>query len=319
VLSTTFKTHYTKGNLNNHIGIPLTLLEMPRHTEIAVIEMGANHRKEIESYCAYVEPTHGIITNVGKAHLEGFGGEKGIQLGKGELYDYLKKHDGKVFVNGDDAVLTGMVRERKFETNISYGSDPSNTYSGTVLQDHPALVIQFENAAIRSQLYGSYNYSNIMCAVAVGKFFGVPNDQIQSAIEQYVPSNARSQVVQKDGYEVILDSYNANPTSMQHALESFSKETGKRKVVILGDMFELGEEAAKEHQFIADLCSVLKFDLIVLVGREFSNVKAADDVLKFETAIEASRWFRQQQFTNARILLKGSRSMGMEKVIESRE
>lgn len=315
VLATTFKTHYTKGNLNNHIGIPLTLLEMNADTEIAVIEMGANHQKEIASYCTYVEPTHGIITNCGKAHLEGFGGVEGIRKGKGELYDYLKQHNGVVFVNGDDDILLNMLQQRNISGLISYGNKISNQYNSKILIDNPFLKIQFEDIEIDSNLFGSYNYSNIMCAIAVGKYFGVSNQQIKEAIGNYHPENARSQVIEKNGYQLILDAYNANPTSMQHALESFAKSSAKKKVVILGDMFELGEDAPKEHQFIASLCEHLQFNKIVLVGNDFYNTQTSDAVLKFSTTTEAHEWFQQQDFTNSEILLKGSRSMKMEKVI----
>jgi len=316
VLATSFHTHYTKGNLNNHIGIPLTLLEMDKKTEIAVIEMGANHQKEIESYCKYVEPTHGIITNCGKAHLEGFGGVEGIRKGKGELYDYLKQHQGLVFVNGDDAILLNMLKERSMREFISYGSNPSNKYNSKILIENPFLKIQFEDVKIDSNLFGSYNYSNIMCAIAVGKHFGVSNQQIQNAISNYHPENARSQVIEKNGYKLILDAYNANPTSMLHALESFAKSSDKKKMVILGDMFELGDDAPKEHQHIANLSEQLKFDNIILVGNEFSKTQTSDAVLKFKTTEAAHIWFQQQDFTGSEILLKGSRSMKMEKILE---
>ena len=316
VLNTTFKTHYTKGNLNNHIGIPLTLLEMKPDTEIAVIEMGANHQKEIESYCKYVEPTHGIITNCGKAHLEGFCGVEGIRKGKGELYDYLKQHQGLVFVNGDDAILVNMLQERSMPDFISYGNNSSNKYNSKILIENPFLKIQFEDIEIDSNLFGSYNYSNIMCAIAVGKHFGVSNQQIQNAISNYHPENARSQVIEKNGYKLILDAYNANPTSMLHALESFAKSSDKKKMVILGDMFELGDDAPKEHQHIANLSEQLKFDNIILVGNEFSKTQTSDAVLKFKTTEAAHIWFQQQDFTGSEILLKGSRSMKMEKILE---
>ena len=315
VLATTFHTHYTKGNLNNHIGIPLTILEMGANTEIAVIEMGANHQKEIESYCKYVEPTHGIITNCGKAHLEGFGGIEGIRKGKGELYDFLKVHNGFVFVNGDDDILLNMLNQRNISNYISYGNKLSNKYRSEILIDNPFLKIQFEDVEINSNLFGSYNYSNIMCAIAVGKHFGVQNKKIKDAISTYQPENARSQVIEKDGYHLILDAYNANPTSMQHALESFAKSSEKRKIVILGDMFELGEDAANEHQFIASLCEQLHFDTIILVGNVFSNTQTSDTVLKFKTTEEVKQWFHLQDFSNSEILLKGSRSMKMENII----
>ncbi|MEZ5026352.1 MAG: UDP-N-acetylmuramoyl-tripeptide--D-alanyl-D-alanine ligase [Chitinophagales bacterium] len=316
VLSTTYNTHYTKGNYNNHIGIPLTLLEMPANTDIAVIEMGANHQKEIEQYCTYVEPTHGIITNCGKAHLEGFGGEVGVRKGKGELYDYLAQHDGTVFVNGDDGILIEMLKERKLEHIIRYGKNTSNKYQGKIIQEQPFLKIQFEDVIIQSNLFGSYNYTNIMCAVAVGKSFNVKNEQIKQAIENYFPNNARSQMIEKGDYKLILDAYNANPTSMQHALESLAQSATKNKIVILGDMFELGEYAAQEHQKIVDLASSLRFNTIVLVGEEFAKTNHSSEILVFADTTKAQQWFKQQQFQDAVILLKGSRSMKMEKVIE---
>ncbi len=316
VLSTSFKTHYTKGNLNNHIGIPKTLLEMQIDTEIAVIEMGANHQKEIESYCKYVEPTHGIITNCGKAHLEGFGGVDGIRKGKGELFDYLKNNDGIIFVNGDDAILLSMLKERNMSEFISYGNHTHNKYHSNILVENPFLKIKVEDIEIDSTLFGSYNYSNIMCAIAVGKYFGVENNKIKQALENYQPTNARSQMIKKNGYQLILDAYNANPTSMQHALESFAKSSTKNKIVILGDMFELGEFAAQEHQKIADLSEELNFDTIVLVGHEFYKTTTTNKIIKFENIDEARAWFVQQDFLNSEILLKGSRSMKMEKVVE---
>ncbi|HNK75618.1 MAG TPA: UDP-N-acetylmuramoyl-tripeptide--D-alanyl-D-alanine ligase [Chitinophagales bacterium] len=316
VLETSFRTHYTKGNLNNHIGIPLTLLEMKADTEIAVIEMGANHQQEITNYCAYVEPTHGIITNCGKAHMEGFGGIEGIQRGKGELYDYIKSTKGTIFVNGDDAILLKMATTRDISSVITYGNNKDNKYHSIIEIDNPFLRLNFEGTIINSNLFGSYNYSNIMCAIAVGKYFDIENQKIKFAIEQYHSTNARSQVIKKDGYELILDAYNANPTSMQHALESFTKATSKNKIVILGDMFELGEYTAEEHQKIANLATALHFDKIILVGKAFHATHTIDAVLKFTNALEAQQWFRQQSFSDASILLKGSRSMKMEKVIE---
>lgn len=278
--------------------------------------MGANHRQEIERYCKYVEPTHGIITNCGKAHLEGFGGVEGIQKGKGELYDYLQQNSGLVFVNGDDTILLNMLQQRQMANYITYGNQQDNTYRSQILLENPFLKVQFEDIEINSNLFGSYNYSNIMCAIAVGKQFGVQNRQIQQAIEGYNPTNARSQVLIKNGYQLILDAYNANPTSMQHALESFAKSSAKQKIVILGDMFELGSDAPQEHQFIAGLCEQLQFDRIILVGDEFSKTQTSANVLKFPTASDAHNWFQKQDFTGTEILLKGSRSMKMEKVIE---
>jgi UDP-N-acetylmuramoyl-tripeptide--D-alanyl-D-alanine ligase len=288
---------------------------MEKNTEIAVIEMGANHQKEIESYCKYVEPTHGIITNCGKAHLEGFGGTQGIRKGKGELYDYLKQHQGTVFVNGDDAILLDMIKERSITTSVNYGKNNSCNYSSKILVENPFLKILFEDIEINSNLFGSYNYSNIMCAIAVGKYFGVTGTAIKNAIEAYKPTNARSQMIEKNGYHLILDAYNANPTSMQHALESFAKSDANRKIVLLGDMFELGDDAMKEHQFIADLCTQLNFETIALVGNAFMQTTTPSYVLKFPDTITAKEWFQQQNINGATLLLKGSRGMKMELII----
>ncbi len=316
VLATTYQTHYTKGNLNNHIGIPLTILQMQFGTEIAIIEMGANHQKEIESYCSIVQPTHGIITNCGKAHLEGFGGLDGIRKGKGELYDFLNQYSGTVFVNGDDTILLEMIHDRNLQNVISYGKNESSTFSSVVLNEHPFLKIQFESTEINSHLYGNYNFSNIMCAIALGKYFKVENENIKQAIEQYNPTNSRSQLIQKATYSLILDAYNANPSSMQHALENFAHSTATNKIVILGDMFELGKYAAEEHQKITDLAIQLAFDTIVLVGEEFDKT-TGKNLIKFKNSTDAGTWFREQSFKDAEILLKGSRGMKMEKVVEA--
>ncbi len=318
VLATTYKTHYTKGNLNNHIGIPLTLLQMPAGTEIAIIEMGANHQHEIKAYCTYVEPDFGIITNCGKAHLEGFGGEEGIRKGKGELYDYLKSNNGHVFVNGDDKQLLAMLEERSITAFTTYGNSEINNYYATILNENPYLKIRFENTEIDANLFGSYNFTNMMCAITVGKYFGVANPEIKQGIESYTPQNARSQVVEFNGAEIILDAYNANPSSMQHALESFSKPDVINKWVILGDMFELGEYAANEHQFIADLCKQLHFEKIVLVGNEFFRTSVtSSEMIKFPTTLDAKNWFLQQELSGKTILLKGSRGMKMESLLNA--
>jgi UDP-N-acetylmuramoyl-tripeptide--D-alanyl-D-alanine ligase len=315
VLSTAYKTHYTKGNLNNHIGIPLTLLEMPLDTEIAVIEMGANHQKEIASYCKYVEPDWGVITNIGKAHLEGFGGIEGVKKGKGELFDYLKKHGGGVFYNADSDILKELIKEKAIAKTVSYGRHLNANYHAKILEEQPFLALQFENTPIKSHLFGSYNFDNIMCAIAVGKYFNVPEASIQNAIQDYIPSNKRSEVVIKDSNKIICDYYNANPTSMEHALESFAKIDAAAKIVILGDMFELGDFSLSEHQRIADWAQRLKFDTIVLVGEMFEQTQTSDKVLKFKNTETAKDWFVKQNFQNTEILLKGSRGMKMEHIM----
>lgn len=315
VLATTYKTHYTKGNLNNHIGIPITLLEMPLDTEIAIIEMGANHQKEIDAYCKYVEPTHGIITNIGKAHLEGFGGIEGVKKGKGELFDYLKNNNGLVFYNKNSMPINEIIEEKAIKNTISYGNSTEADYFAEIVETQPFLAINFENQIIHSHLFGSYNFDNILCAIAVGKFFKVANQSIKNAIENYLPTNKRSEVLTLGSNKIICDYYNANPTSMQHALESFSKTDDIHKIVILGDMFELGEYAIQEHQRIADLATALNFDKIILVGENFAQVNTKQEVLKFKTALDTKEWYNSQNFDNSVILLKGSNSMKMGSVI----
>ncbi|MGN6164651.1 MAG: UDP-N-acetylmuramoyl-tripeptide--D-alanyl-D-alanine ligase, partial [Flavisolibacter sp.] len=247
VLSTTYKTYTTEGNLNNHIGVPLTILKVRKDAEMAVIEMGANHQKEIASYCEYTLPTHGLITNVGKAHLEGFGGEEGVRKGKGELYDYLRSHNGTAFVMWDYEYLQQM--SHSISTIYTYGTKDAEI-AGDVSQTDPFLEVRFEKGyegIITTHLVGSYNLPNVLAAVAVGKFFKVADDKVKEAIENYVPSNSRSQLIQKGSAKIILDAYNANPSSMKAAIENFANIKGDRKILALGAMAELGENSVQEH------------------------------------------------------------------------
>lgn len=255
VLSSHYPTHYTMGNFNNHIGLPLTLLKMQKGTEVAVIEMGANHVGEIEFLCKIAEPTHGLITNIGKAHLEGFGGIEGVKKGKSELYRFLEKNDGTAFVNLEELFLEELAKG--LEHRIFYKkSDKPNPIAAPaetkLLTTHPFVRVAFLNEfaeilEVQSQLSGNYNFNNIMTAITVGRYFKVPSQKIKAAIENYVPSNNRSQVLEKDGNTYILDAYNANPSSMQRSLENFSKMEGQSKIAILGDMLELGEYLSLIH------------------------------------------------------------------------
>ncbi|MCB9032777.1 MAG: UDP-N-acetylmuramoyl-tripeptide--D-alanyl-D-alanine ligase [Chitinophagales bacterium] len=315
VLTTKYKTHFTKGNLNNHIGIPLTLLAMPSNTEIAVIEMGANHQEEIKSYCKFTQPTHGLITNIGKAHLEGFGGIEGVKKGKGELFDYLKANDGIVFYNINDENIIALIKEKQIANKYSYGFHSILTTHFTILQEFPSITLDIDNTKIASTLYGNYNLDNILCAIGIGKFFEIPTTTIKMAIEAYQATNSRSQVIDWHQNKVILDCYNANPTSMYHALQNFAKSKSTNKIVILGDMFELGEAAQAEHQYIVNEIEKYKFNTIVLVGKLFYNCESNESVLKFETTDEAVAWFNQQTFKDAEILIKASRGMQLEKLI----
>lgn len=314
VLSTTFTTYTTQGNLNNHIGVPLTILSIKKDAEMAVIEMGANHRQEIAGYCAYAMPTHGIITNAGKAHLEGFGGEEGVRKGKGELYDYLRAHQGAAFVMWDYEYL--RIMSEGIPTIIKYGSTDANT-TGEVVQSEPFLSVHISTGnqyTIQSQLVGAYNFPNIMAAVAVGQYFSVPPELIQSAIGHYAPTNSRSQLIRKDSNTIILDAYNANPSSMRAAIENFAALKAGDKVLMLGAMAELGPESLQEHQGIIGLIGQYPWKEVVLVGGDF--IKLDHPFKKMENAGQAAAWFRTQSFKNTHILVKGSRSMQMEKVLE---
>ena len=313
VLSSNFKTYTTQGNLNNHIGIPLTLLSIGKDVEMAVIEMGANHQKEIAGYCRYVEPTHGIITNCGKAHLEGFGGIEGVRKGKGELYDYLSQHGGTAFVYADYDYLQSM--SLSVPHVIWYGTG-KGLIQGKEISSSPFLTIQTSGAlelSLKTQLVGSYNLPNVLCAVTVGHFFGVPPEKIQQAIENYMPTNSRSQWLSWRGNQVILDAYNANPSSMKLAIDNFSRQPARHKVLLLGAMKELGEESLAEHRALVDQIQSLQFDEVILVGGDFGAIE--HPFTYFTDAEAAGKWLRSQELKGALLLVKGSRSLQMEKVL----
>lgn len=317
VLSAGYKTYTTQGNLNNHIGIPLTILSVKYDAEMAVIEMGANHLKEIASYCEYTLPTHGIITNCGKAHLEGFGSIEGVRQGKGELYDFLRAHNGTAFVMWDYDYLQTM--STGISTVIKYGTSTSADVRGTVQQSEPFLTVSIDKSAdlsiIQTQLVGSYNLPNVLVAVTAGKFFKVPDEKIKLAIENYTPSNSRSQLIEKNGNKFILDAYNANPTSMKAAIENFAGIQARNKVLMLGGMAELGPESLQEHEAIIDLIKQHPWNAVVLVGGDF--IKIDHPFIKMANAAAAADWFNNQQFNDTYFLIKGSRSMQMEKVLSS--
>ena len=316
VLASHFITATTEGNLNNHIGVPLTLLKIKQGTEIAVIEMGANHQQEIAGYCVYTEPTHGIITNCGKAHLEGFGGVEGIRKGKGELFDYLRAHDGTVLRYADYDYLQEM--SQGIEKTFDYGQT-SGHVQGQVISSEPFLKVNITKGfatptTIHTQLVGDYNLPNVLCAVAIGIYCKVPQEKIVAAIENYAPSNSRSQLMQLGSNQIILDAYNANPSSMKLAIENFARLSVSGKVLMLGGMMELGAESVAEHEAIAALIGQYDWDKVVLVGGDFSKIK--HPYLYFSDSLAAKEWFLSQDFKNAYLLVKGSRSMQMEKIIQ---
>jgi len=313
VLSTTFRTYTTRGNLNNHIGVPLTLLGIRDDVEMAVIEMGANHLREIASYCEYAMPTHGLITNIGKAHLEGFGGAENVKIGKGELFEYLGKHAGLAFVNTDDAAVVEV--SRGVNRRVFYGTSGDDVRGNVVRSDPFAEISVNGNAEpIRTQLTGAYNFSNILAAVCIGRHFGVPDSKIKTAIEQYEPTNSRSQLMHRGSNTIILDAYNANPGSMKAAIENIAAMKGDQKILLLGAMMELGADSRQEHQAILELIGKHPWQAVVLVGEPFGELH--HPYRQFPDAASAAEWVRHQQFEHAQILVKGSRTMQMEKVLE---
>jgi len=316
VLSSTYKTYTTEGNLNNHIGVPLTILKIKQDAEMAVIEMGANHQKEIAAYCSIAQPTHGIISNVGKAHLEGFGGIEGVKKGKGELYDFLRSNNGVAFVFDDYEYLhemSGGIKEIFW-----YGTNKGEVV-GNIKASEPFLEVNITKGAsfntIKTNLVGDYNLPNILCAITMGKYFKVPDEKIKSSIENYIPSNSRSQLLETGSNKIILDAYNANPSSMKVAIENFAHINADNKVLILGGMMELGNESIQEHENLIKLIEQYNFKNVILVGGDFKNTYAP--FIYFETAEAASDYIARHNFEQTYFLIKGSRSMKMEKVLHA--
>jgi len=313
VMSKKYKTYATVGNLNNHIGIPLTLLAMDESTEFGIVEMGANHQKEIASYCTIVEPNYGLINNVGKAHLEGFGGFEGVKIGKGELYQYLFDKNGIAFIHSKNEDLMGM---SPFESPILYGRN-SDFYTAKFLKSDPFVAfIAGNEELVETKLIGDYNFDNILAALCIGKYFGVPSIAANKAIEEYDPTNNRSQIVKTEKNELILDSYNANPTSMRAAIENFASLQKGNKVLVLGDMYELGEESEQEHASIGALLNLLSDTKVILIGKHMrAAFKECASAHYFETKDSAVEYLKGNPITESTILLKGSRGMGLETLV----
>ncbi|MDO9275917.1 MAG: UDP-N-acetylmuramoyl-tripeptide--D-alanyl-D-alanine ligase [Lutibacter sp.] len=307
VLSKKYETSATAGNLNNHIGVPLTLLSMTPKTEIGIVEMGANHLKEIEFLCSIAAPNYGVITNFGKAHLEGFGSLEGVIKGKSELYDFLRLTKGTVFLNTDDKL---QVKQASGINAVEFNGDTIKFVAAS-----PFVIVQFKNTVIESQLIGKYNYNNIAVAVTVGNYFKISEIDIKKAIENYVPVNNRSQIIQKGTNKIILDAYNANPSSMQAALENFAQLKDTDKIVFLGDMFELGKDSKMEHQKIADMAASFNFSKVFLIGKAFSATSAKNAYVSdsFESFKNSTNY---SNINNATILIKGSRGMALERLLD---
>ena len=312
VLSKKYRTIATKGNLNNHIGVPLTLLSIKEDTEMAIVEMGANHLGEIEFLANIAQPDFGYITNFGKAHLEGFGGEEGVIKGKSELYEYLKAHNKHIFLNADDPVQTKKLAT--YIKKLGYSSDNPQYYNIKLTSSDPFVSLTVEDMSISTRLIGTYNFTNCSAAILIGKYFNVPLEDIKVALENYVPKNNRSQLLKKNGHNIILDAYNANPTSMKAALDNFNEMKAAHKTVFLGDMFELGKSANEEHQNIANVVGDMKFDMAFLIGENFNSTRT--NLKKFSNFEELSLFLQSHELPDGDILIKGSRGMALERILD---
>ncbi len=330
VLKRTYSVSATPGNYNNHVGIPLMLLGTATDVDFAIVEMGASAVGEIESYCKIVRPDYGLITNIGQAHLEGFGGIEGVVKGKGELYDYLAKTDGHAFLCSDEDYLHEMAEERGIDNKtVYYDSEiPSMTgreFSGQLLREYPNILCQIQNQSgnthlVSSNLHGLYNYRNILAALAVGSFFNVPAHEMVRAIQLYKPNNNRSQIYELDDVEYVLDAYNANPTSMKLSLEAFVESRSNEKILVIGDMLELGKYSQKAHQEIVDNIQNLKgVSEVFLVGNCFMDTDAPLDYSKFKTIDELKKMWNPKNFVGKSVFLKGSRSLELERLIHNRK
>jgi len=315
VLSTRYKITSTQGNYNNHIGVPLTLLQLNSETEIAVVEMGANHQGEITKLCELTKPDYGIITNIGKAHLEGFGSYEGVIKAKNELYEYLRQNKGKVIVNDDDTLLMKLSEGISRQT---YGTKKSDV-QGEVKSFKPFLHIKWKKEKtvyeIDSALYGSYNFPNIMAAISIGCLFKVPPKKINQSIASYIPTNNRSQQFVTPKNKIILDAYNANPVSMAGAINSFKAFEPENPWLILGDMFELGSASIEEHKKIIDLLNESGFNNVLLVGDVFSSLQKISTFQTFQNTKDLYKYLSKHKIKQAEILIKGSRGMALEKIL----
>jgi UDP-N-acetylmuramoyl-tripeptide--D-alanyl-D-alanine ligase len=315
VLSQKYNTKATTGNLNNHIGVPLTLLSFNSETEIGIVEMGANHKKEIEFLCELVRPDYGYITNFGKAHLEGFGGVEGVIEGKSEMYTYLFQNNKLAFINLEDTIQVNKSIGLNF---YSFGINKANANVNiSSIKANPFVEIYFSNIVISTHLIGLYNANNVNAALSVGKYFEVEDLAIKAALESFIPENNRSQLLSKGTNQIVLDAYNANPSSMSVAIENFLQLDNSNKIMILGDMFELGEESKQEHKIIVN--SLLKQNDIIcyFIGKEFFLNRTENDNFHFYETFETfSYYLKVVKIEKSSILIKGSRGMALERTLE---
>lgn len=311
VLSKKYNLIYTQGNFNNHLGLPLTVLRIKPDTEMAVVEMGANHPNEIAQLCTIANPDFGIITNIGKAHLEGFGSFEGVVKTKNELYDFIRNKNGRLFVNHDNELL---VKLSNGIDSLTYGKDNSADIKASIVSSNPYLIINWEGKEIKTNLVGDYNFENVMAAISVGCHFNVEKDLIIEALENYTPTNNRSQFIKSEKNEIVMDAYNANPVSMHHAIKNFRNISSENTLLILGDMRELGKDSEKEHQAIISLIKELKFENVILVGEEFKKT-AGTDFTTFTNVEELLTYINSNDISGKKILIKGSNSIRLEKIV----
>tara|TARA_B100000131_G_scaffold277538_1_gene281454 strand:- start:1832 stop:3103 length:1272 start_codon:yes stop_codon:yes gene_type:complete len=311
VLKNKFKTIATTGNLNNHIGVPLTLLSIKEDTEIAIIEMGANHLKEIETLSNIADPDYGYITNFGKAHLEGFKNLEGVIKGKSELYNHLINKSRLIFINNRDKKQVELTKE--YSNKFTFGEQNSDSIF-SVKSINPKINISIDNILIESNLFGQYNIDNIAAAICIGKYFNLDNENIKAGIERYIPENNRSQIIKKGSNKIILDAYNANPTSMQLALSSFNDMKEEKKIVFIGDMFELGENSHQMHQEIVYTVEKMNFDQTFIIGDLFNKTKHSSNIKSFKNLNDLKG--NMDEISNSAILIKGSRGMKLENILD---
>lgn len=319
VLAEKYRSFATKGNLNNHIGVPLSILAIKPDTEIAVIEMGANHQKEIEFLCTIAQPTHGLITNIGRAHLDGFGGFEGVKKGKGELFTYLKKDKGTAFINQDNPLITEMGTTAGLDHFVYYGTEGENFITGQLVKSDPLIALNWkgrdEYFSVQTNLTGAYNFENILAAICIGAFFNLTVEQINKGLSGYMPNNNRSQLTKTESNTLICDFYNANPSSMTAALHNISSLTAANKVAIIGDMFELGPEAPEQHEEIARLALESGLNTVIFIGKNFNAVKDQHTGEFFNTPSAALEWMEAHPIKDSLVLLKGSRGMALEQLL----
>lgn len=314
VLETTYKVKATQGNLNNHIGVPLSLLRFSEDMDFGIVEMGANHQNEIKFLCDIAQPDFGLITNFGKAHLEGFGSIEGVVKAKSELYEYLKENKKTVFINSDDKKQLNQIGA--YSKTSTFGTGSNNDCVITFEGANPYVTLSYDNTIIESQLIGDYNYGNIAVAVAIGKHFNVDAESIKKAVESYQPDNNRSEIIKKGTLTIILDAYNANPTSMLAALKNLKQLNAANKYLFLGDMFELGREAEKEHQDIVDFIECNFKKNIYLIGKNFYKTRTKETTHKFSTFDDLKPILKTMNLNETSVLIKGSRGMALERIMD---